>query len=261
MHILIAEDAPDVAEVVAFSARLTWPDATVTTAGGGAEALAVFAAQPADLVILDVNMPPPDGYAVCQQLRERSDVPILMLTVRDSIVDKMRGFDLGVDDYLTKPFDHLELMARMRALMRRATTRPVAADALAIDGITFDETTRIAVVQGRPVTLTSTEARLLRFLMQHAGDGAAAPAHARGGLGRELPPRHPLPEGVRASAAPEARRRRGLVALHPDRVGRRLPLRGTPRAGVRGRVPARHVLGCGTSPATGSGARSMKRWA
>jgi DNA-binding response OmpR family regulator len=169
MHILIAEDAPDVAEVVAFSARLTWPDASVITTGGGAEVLAAFAAQPADLVILDVNMPPPDGYAVCQQLRERSDVPILMLTVRDSIVDKMRGFDLGVDDYLTKPFDHLELMARMRALIRRATTRPVAADALAVDGITLDETTRTVVVHGQPVTLTSTEARLLHFLMQHAG--------------------------------------------------------------------------------------------
>ena len=167
MHILIAEDAPDVAEVVAFSARLTWPDATVTTAGGGAEALAVFAAQPADLVILDVNMPPPDGYAVCQQIRERSDVPILMLTVRDSIVDKMRGFDLGVDDYLTKPFDHLELMARMRALRRRTLTRP--ADALAVDGITLDETTRTVVVHGQPVRLTSTESRLLSFLMQHAG--------------------------------------------------------------------------------------------
>lgn len=169
MHILIAEDSPDVAEVVAFSARLTWPDATVTMAGGGAEALAAFVAQPADLVILDVNMPPPDGYAVCQQLRETSDVPILMLTVRDSIVDKMRGFDLGVDDYLTKPFDHLELMARMRALMRRATGRASGGEALAVDGVALDEATRSVVVSGEPVTLTSTEYRLLSFLMQHAG--------------------------------------------------------------------------------------------
>lgn len=169
MHILIAEDSPDVAEVVAFSARLTWPDASVTMATGGAEALAAFAERPADLVILDVNMPPPDGYAVCQQLRERSDVPILMLTVRDSIVDKMRGFDLGVDDYLTKPFDHLELMARMRALMRRTGGRASGGEALTVDGIALDEATRSVVVGGEPVALTSTEYRLLSFLMQHAG--------------------------------------------------------------------------------------------
>lgn len=169
MRILIAEDAPDVAEVVAFSARLTWPDASVTTAGGGAEALAAFAAQPADLVILDVNMPPPDGYAVCQQIRATSDVPILMLTVRDSIIDKMRGFDLGVDDYLTKPFDHLELMARMRAVMRRATGHSGSGGALTVDDLTLDESTRMVVVGGESVALTATECRLLAFLMQHAG--------------------------------------------------------------------------------------------
>lgn len=169
MHILIAEDSPDVAEVIAFSTRLTWPDASVTTATGGAEALAAFAERPADLVVLDVNMPPPDGYAVCQQLRELSDVPILMLTVRDSIADKVRGFDLGVDDYLTKPFDHLELMARMRALMRRAADRTKAGEPLVVDDITLDEAARSVIVRGESVTLTSTEYRLLCFLMQHAG--------------------------------------------------------------------------------------------
>lgn len=169
MHILIAEDAADVAEVVAFSARLTWPEATVTTTGSGADALAAFAAQPADLVVLDVNMPPPDGYAVCQQLRERSDVPILMLTVRDSIVDKMRGFDLGVDDYLTKPFDHLELMARLRALMRRVTGRAARDQALPVSALTLNAASRTVVIQGETIPLTATEFRLLSFLMQHSG--------------------------------------------------------------------------------------------
>ncbi len=169
MHILIAEDSPDVAEVVAFSARLTWPDVRVTTAASGAEALAAFAEAQADLVILDVNMPPPDGYAVCQEIRQRSDVPILMLTVRDSIVDKMRGFDLGVDDYLTKPFDHLELMARMRALMRRAVSRAAGGAAQTVGDITLDEVARTVSVGGVPVALTSTEYRLLAFLMQNAG--------------------------------------------------------------------------------------------
>lgn len=168
MHILIAEDSDDVAEVVTFSARLTWPDATVITAVDGAAALAAFAEQPADLVILDVNMPPPDGYTVCEKIRERSDVPILMLTVRDTIVDKMRGFDLGVDDYLTKPFDHMELMARMRALMRRTTSRN-GDTAVTVDDIELDEATRSVHVRGQPVNLTSTEFRLLAYLMQNAG--------------------------------------------------------------------------------------------
>ncbi len=87
MKLLIAEDAPDVAEVVAFGARMSWPGCQVTIAGSGEEALRAFAAEPADLVVLDVAMPPPDGFEVCRRIRESSQVPILMLTVRDATVD------------------------------------------------------------------------------------------------------------------------------------------------------------------------------
>lgn len=170
MHILIAENSPDVAEVVAFSARLLWPEATITMADGGLDTLAAFAAQPAKLIILDVNMSSPNVYTVCQKIRAHSDVPILMLTVRDSIIDKMRGFDLGVDDYLVKPFNHLELMARMRALMRRATAHPKTPDTLTVENISLDEMTRTVFVHGQSVLLTSTETRLLGTLMHHAGN-------------------------------------------------------------------------------------------
>ena len=124
LKVLIAEDARDVAEVVAFGMRVVWPDCHVTTTVNGEEAIKRFAEERPDLVVLDVYMPPPDGFEVCRRIREISQVPILMLTVRDGTLDKVRALDLGADDYLTKPFDHLELLARLRALLRRASRTP-----------------------------------------------------------------------------------------------------------------------------------------
>lgn len=170
MQILIADDAPDIAEVVAFSARLSWPECTVITAGNGMEALAAFADTRPDLLILDVTMPPPDGFEVCRRIRVESDVPILMLTVRDTTLDKVRGFDLGVDDYLTKPFDHLELMARMQALMRRTGLRSTAGgNTLVVGELALNNATRQVTLHKIPISLTSTEYRLLEFLARHAG--------------------------------------------------------------------------------------------
>src|SRR5260370_33854044 len=120
LRLLIADDESDVREVVAFGARIAWPTCIVNAASSGQQALDHFAQEPADLVVLDVTMPPPDGFEVCRRLREVSQVPILMLTVRDATLDKVRALELGADDYLTKPFDHLELLARLRALMRRS---------------------------------------------------------------------------------------------------------------------------------------------
>ncbi len=121
LKLLIAEDARDVAEVIALGARMNWPGCEVMVAASGTEALQRFAEQPPDLVVLDVAMPPPDGLEVCRRIRELSEVPILMLTVSDATLDKIRALDFGADDYLTKPFDPLELLARLRALLRRAS--------------------------------------------------------------------------------------------------------------------------------------------
>ncbi len=119
LKLLIADDNRDVAEVVAFGARMVWPDCRVTLAGSGREALRCFDQESPDLVVLDVSMPPPDGFDVCRRVRATSQAPILMLSVRDGTLDKVRALDLGADDYLTKPFDDLELLARLRALARR----------------------------------------------------------------------------------------------------------------------------------------------
>lgn len=169
LNVLVVDDAPAVAEVVAFGTRMTWPDCRVTIAASGAEALARFEDDPPDLVVLDVAMPPPDGFEVCRRLREASDVPILMLSVRDGTLDKVRALDLGADDYLTKPFDHLELLARLRALSRRARKPLERIPDFACADLTIDFALQEVRVGGEVVRLSSTEYRLLEELARHAG--------------------------------------------------------------------------------------------
>ncbi len=170
LKLLVVEDAPDVAAVIAFGARMTWPGCSVVIAAGGREALRRFAEEPPDLVVLDVAIPPPDGLEVCRRLREVSQVPILMLTVRDTTLDIIRALDLGADDYMTKPFDPLELFARLRALYRRAIdTPPRTAAAFAVPGLSLDFTNHEVRIEGRVVRLTATEYRLLEELVRHAG--------------------------------------------------------------------------------------------
>ena len=169
-RLLIAEDARDVAEVVAFAARTAWPGCEVTLAASGGEALRRFGEREPDLVVLDVSMPRPDGFEVLRRIRESSRVPILMLTVRDATLDKVRALDLGADDYLTKPFDHRELLARLRALLRRATTEPgPPGPEIAAGDLAMNPATREVLVADREVRLTPTEYRLLELLVRHRG--------------------------------------------------------------------------------------------
>jgi DNA-binding response OmpR family regulator len=115
-------------------------------------------------------MPPPDGFEVCRRIRETSQVPILMLTVRQSTLDKVRALDFGADDYLTKPFDHLELQARLRALVRRAYAAPEEPTPDFTSGdLSIDFTLREVRVKGEVVHLTHTEYRILEELVRHAG--------------------------------------------------------------------------------------------
>jgi DNA-binding response OmpR family regulator len=170
MKLLIADDTPEIARAVAYGARLTWPDCRVTIAGSGTEALDRFEEERPDLVVLDVQMPPPDGFEVCRRIRESSQVPILMLTVRDATLDKVHALDLGADDYLTKPFDHLELLARLRALVRRSSTQPPSPEAAFAEGdLTLDFAAQEVRVAGEEVRLTPTEYRLLEVLVRRAG--------------------------------------------------------------------------------------------
>jgi len=176
VRLLIAEDEPAIAALVVYGARLIWPGCVATVAHDGMEALRLFAEEAPDVVVLDVAMPPPDGFEVCRRMRATSTVPILMLTARDGTLDKVHALDLGADDYLTKPFDDLELLARLRALLRRAHGLTAAPDADArarpdlIQGdVTLDTTLHEVRVRGAVVHLTATEYRLLEELMRHAG--------------------------------------------------------------------------------------------
>lgn len=170
IKVLIAEDAATVADVVAFGARMTWPGCDVTTVDNGADAIAHAAAHSPDLVVLDVSLPPPDGFEVCRWIRDVSQVPILMLTVRDATIDKVRAFDLGADDYLTKPFDHLELLARMRALVRRSLGPNGHAGGGFVHGdLSIDFYRREVHVGEDAIHLTSTEYRILEELARNAG--------------------------------------------------------------------------------------------
>src|SRR5688572_457657 len=119
LKILVADDDADLRALIAFSLRQAGFD--VCTAADGSDALRVFAAHRPDLVLLDVNMPPPDGLEVCGTIRQSSTVPIMMLSVRDQEDDLVAAIDAGADDYVRKPFSPRALIARVRALVRRGT--------------------------------------------------------------------------------------------------------------------------------------------
>lgn len=170
LKLLVADDARDVAEIIRFGAQMNWPDCQVTIVGDGQEALRAFAEERFDLVVLDVVMPPPDGLAVCRHIRQRSQAPILMVTVRDSTLDKVRALDLGADDYLTKPFDHLELLARLRALVRRAhLTSPEGQPHFVAGDLSINRAAHKVSKKDEVIPLTPTEYQLLNELVSHAG--------------------------------------------------------------------------------------------
>lgn len=145
---------------------------TVTAAEDGSQALSLFNAQPADVVILDVMMPGLDGLAVCRELRRTTDVPVIMLTAKGEEIDRILGLELGADDYVVKPFSPRELVARVKAILRRTqstqeTAEGTGTEVLAYPGLQADSQAREVLVKGCPVSLTPKEFDLLVYLMQH----------------------------------------------------------------------------------------------
>ena len=124
MNILVVDDDPDVIEAIALSFGLQWPEARTIQAKDGRSAIAAVSRDSPDVVLLDIALPDMDGFEVLRRVRERSDVPVLMISARGEERDKVRGLELGADDYITKPFGYLELSARVRAVMRRAQSLP-----------------------------------------------------------------------------------------------------------------------------------------
>ena len=140
----------------------------VVTGSNGLEAVQIAQGGGIDLIVLDVMMPELDGMTACGKIREFSDVPIIMLTAKTDDMDKLMGFDHGADDYLTKPFNILELKARIRALLRRSgTVEKAPANELTIGTITLDLDARNAYVTGKHVELTAKEFDVIEFLMRN----------------------------------------------------------------------------------------------
>lgn len=147
---------------------------TVIAAANGNEALRQAYREHPDLVVLDVMMPGMDGWEVTARLREMSDVPIILLTAKSAEADKLRGFSLGVDDYLTKPFSFAELNARIQAVLNRARHKPLTErNVLRIGDLEVDLDRRELRREGQPVALTPTEFRLMEVLARNAGKAVA----------------------------------------------------------------------------------------
>jgi DNA-binding response OmpR family regulator len=171
VRILVVDDEPDVVEVIELTFSLQWSGSEVIAAADGESALKLFQAEPPDVVILDVGLPGMNGFEVCRRLRAISDVPILMLTVRGEEMDRLKGLELGADDYIVKPFSPLELVARTRAVLRRSQVAPPATSSrIIVDGeLTLDLDNREITLRGQPVKLTPTEGRILCQLVANAG--------------------------------------------------------------------------------------------
>ncbi len=166
-HILVIDDELALRRLLRSS--LTERGYRVTVAATGEEGLDIAACDPPRVVLLDLGLPDVDGLEVCRQLREWSNVPILILSARYDEMEKVRALDLGADDYLTKPFGIHELLARIRVALRRAEGRRAAPSVIAVDELRIDLAHRRVTVRGSDVRLTPTEYTLLTELASNAG--------------------------------------------------------------------------------------------
>ena len=166
MRILLVEDESEIARVIRRG--LTENSYAVDVVSTGEEALYRAGVGEYDALVLDVRIPPPDGFEVCRRLRaEGLRVPILMLTARDAVGDRVEGLDAGADDYLVKPFQFEELLARLRALLRRGG--PVHAPVLRVGALELDTRSHRVRLEDKPIPLTTKEYALLEYLARNAG--------------------------------------------------------------------------------------------
>ena len=171
MRILVIDDEPDVIESVRFGFTLQWREIDVVGATNGESGLDSIEHERPDIVLLDIGLPDIDGFDVLRQIRSFSDVPVVMLTADDDSMDKVKGLELGADDYVTKPFNHLELMARVRAVLRRLDMPAPASRAPSFRSgdLEVDFARQEARLRGKRLDLTPTEYKLLYHLVRNVG--------------------------------------------------------------------------------------------
>lgn len=167
-RILIVEDEPGV--VLTLTDRLEAEGFTVSSESDGDKGLERALAEPYDLLLLDITLPNRNGLDICRKLRSAGNsVPVLMLTARAQVVDKVVGLQIGADDYLTKPFDMMELLARVEALLRRSPKRDQPVERFEFGTVRIDFRSGEVARDGKPVELSAREFQLLRFLVEHRG--------------------------------------------------------------------------------------------
>ncbi|MBN2238995.1 MAG: response regulator transcription factor [Dehalococcoidales bacterium] len=171
MKVVVVDDSPEIIEVVSLCFQLRWSDAEIMSAATGNAGLDLIEAENPDVVILDIGLPDMEGFDVLREIRRFSQVPVIMLTVRGEDTDVARGLEMGADDYITKPFSHIELVARIQAVLRRTRgiqvikeERPFYSGKLSVDFVSND-----VRIDGNPVKLTSTERKLLYLFIRNEG--------------------------------------------------------------------------------------------
>ena len=185
-RLLVIDDDRELCHLV--TRYLTREGFDIEYAPGGAAGIERALAEPYALIVLDVMMPGTGGFEVLRRVRERSRIPVLMLTARGDTQDRVRGLEMGADDYLPKPFDPAELVARIRAILRRAAPRRSTPAAWAIGDLELDGGSRAVLRGGEPVELTTVEFDLLALLMRNPGLTVSRQDLVREVLGREFSP-------------------------------------------------------------------------
>jgi DNA-binding response OmpR family regulator len=171
MRALVVEDAPEVVESISLCVSLRWPHVAVNSTSHGEEGVRLALSEAPDIVILDVGLPDMEGFDVLREIRSFSDVPVAIVSVRGDEVSKVKGLELGADDYVVKPFSHTELLARINALLRRSHMPHLRENGGIVTGKGFhvDLAGRRVFVDGGEVELTSLEWNLLSYLVRNEG--------------------------------------------------------------------------------------------
>ena len=164
--VLVVEDEQSLREALVFFLEKEGHE--VSVAVDGEEAIRVFENESPDIILLDLMLPKMDGNQVCKQIRQSSNVPIIMLTAKDSEIDKIVGLEIGADDYITKPYSTRELLARIRAVLRRQVEPPLNAESVLVAGaLRLDSDRHVVTLNGNPLTLPLKEFELLELLMEN----------------------------------------------------------------------------------------------
>jgi len=170
MKVLIIEDSADVAESMSLCLQLRWPDATIAIAAEGAKGLKILDTEQYDIAILDINLPDINGFDVLREIRDSSNIPVIIVTVRGMDDDQAKGLEMGADDYIVKPFKPRDLVARVNAVLRRASSDKSGQDEASISAgaLSLHLTTNEVHLRDDVLKLTPTECRLLYVLMKSA---------------------------------------------------------------------------------------------